>query len=243
MHLPWTHWNNIYLTNITSNCTVLKQMHVIILTLFFSPLLSPIKPLHLYNKYLPRTNQNYFHLQLPHVKPSALVQPTNSLGSCLILDPQRLLFTILHHQKSFNALWFSPLQFQSLGGKKISNQTIQLSNITLPEFNSNITIDSQVAYLFDKKSQYNIIFGADHDKFGFTINYNENILKSIDHKISRNNPDEFFKTNMFIDLNDNYAKIKKTTCFNRQLQDAKYKQANNSKVATYKKHFKPKPIP
>ncbi len=42
------------------------------------------------------------------------------------------------------------LQFQMLGGKTTSTIAIQLSNITLPEFKSNISIDSLVAYLFKK---------------------------------------------------------------------------------------------
>ncbi len=57
-----------------------------------------------------------------------------------------------------------------------------MSKIIFPEFINHISIDSQVAYSFDKNYQYNIIVGADFlDKFGFTINYNDNLLQWMDH--------------------------------------------------------------
>ncbi len=79
---------------------------------------------------------------------------------------------------------------------------MELSDIIFFEFNNKVSIDSQVAYSFNKNCQYNIIFGVDFlYKFGFTINYDENIFQWMDHKISLKNPDEFFSTNMFINLN------------------------------------------
>ncbi len=75
-----------------------------------------------------------------------------------------------------------PLRFQTLGGKTTSTTAVQLNNLSFPEFNGNISIDSQTAYSFDQDCRYDIIFGANFlDKFGFTINYNDNLLQWMDH--------------------------------------------------------------
>ncbi len=92
----------------------------------------------------------------------------------------------------------------------------------------------------------NIIFGPNFlDEFGFTINYNENILQWLDHEISLKNPDEFLNNDMFIDLNYQLSQHKKGDMFEQeifnnyatQILDAKYKQVNTNKVAVNQKHL------
>ncbi len=85
---------------------------------------------------------------------------------------------------------------------------------------ANISIDSQMAYLFDQNCWYDIIFGADFlDKFGFTINYNNNLLQWMDHEIPLKNPEEFFSNNMPIDLNDELCLNKEDNMFDQEILD------------------------
>ncbi len=75
-----------------------------------------------------------------------------------------------------------------------------------------------MAYLFNQNCQCNIIFGANFlDKFGFTINYNDNLLQWMDHKIPLKNPDEFFNKNMLIDLNDILCLNKEDNMFDQEI--------------------------
>ncbi len=143
-------------------------------------------------------------------------------------------------------LTLPPLRFQTLGGKTTSNQAIQLKKISFPEFNGNISIDSQTAYSFDQSCRYDIIFGADFlDKFGFTINYNNNILQWMDHEIPLKNPDEFFSKNMLIDLNHELCLNKEDDMFDQEILDnyatrildAKYEQVDTNRVAANQKQL------
>ncbi len=85
-------------------------------------------------------------------------------------------------------------------------------------------MDSQTAYLFNKNYCNNINFGDNYvDKFGFTINYNKNVLQWMDHEIPLQNPDAFFNNNMFIDLNNNLCLQKEDNMFD-QILDVKYEQ-------------------
>ncbi len=96
--------------------------------------------------------------------------------------------------------------------------------------------------MFYKDCKFNIIFGTNFlDKFGFTINYNENLLQWIDHEIPLKNPDEFSNNNMFIDLNDDLCLSKEDSMFDQeildnygvQILDAKYKQVDTNKVGAF----------
>ncbi len=44
------------------------------------------------------------------------------------------------------------------------------------------------------------------DKFGFTINYKDNVLQWMEHEISLKDPNEVFNSDMFIDLNNKHCK-------------------------------------
>ncbi len=79
-----------------------------------------------------------------------------------------------------------------------------------PDFNSNISIDSHVIYLFEQNCWCDLIFGANLiDKFGFTINYYDRILTWVDHNIPRKDPFEYFRLNMFNNLNDELCRQKR----------------------------------
>lgn len=68
-----------------------------------------------------------------------------------------------------------PIKIQKLGRKTTSTTATLLKGTALPESNCNITIDSQLAYLFYETCQYDIIFCADFlAKFGLTMNYDKN---------------------------------------------------------------------
>ncbi len=117
-------------------------------------------------------------------------------------------------------LTLPPLRFQTLGGKTTSNKAVQIEKMSSPEFNGNISIDSQTAYSFDEDCRYNFVFGADFlDKFGFTINYNDNLLQWMDHEISLKKPDEFFNNNMFIGLNNELCLKKEDNMFDQEILD------------------------
>ncbi len=53
-------------------------------------------------------------------------------------------------------------------------------------------------------------------KFGFTINYNDNLLQWMDHKIPLTNLDEFFNNNMFLDLNNELCLNKEDNMFDQE---------------------------
>ncbi len=122
-----------------------------------------------------------------------------------------------------NKTWFQcilnllQLWFQTVGRKATSKKATELSKHKFPEFNGNISIDSQIAYLFDKTCQYNIIFGVNFlDKFGFTMKYNENISPWMDHEISLKIPDKFINNVMFNDLNNRLCQNEEMTWLNEK---------------------------
>ncbi len=144
---------------------------------------------------------------------SCTIATCQTIGKCTPNKILKVLFdsgltkTVIHCSalpKGFQCILTLPLlRFQTLGRKTTSNIVVQIEKLSFPEFNGNISIDSQTAYLFNQNCQYNIIFGANFlDKFGFTINYNDNLLQWMDHKIPLKNPDEFSSNNMLIDLNN-----------------------------------------
>ncbi len=95
-----------------------------------------------------------------------------------------------------------------------------MEKVSFPESNGNISIDSQVAYLFDQNCQYDIVFGANFlDKSGFTINCNDNLLQWMDHEIPFKNPDEFFSKNILIDLNIKLYLNKEHNMFDQEILD------------------------
>ncbi len=94
------------------------------------------------------------------------------------------------------------------------------------------------------KTANTTFFGANFlDKFGFTINYNDNLLLWMDHEIPLKNPDEFFSNNMPIDLNDELCLNKEDNMFDQEILnnysarilDAKYEQVNTDKVTANQK--------
>ncbi len=100
--------------------------------------------------------------------------------------------------------------------------------------------------MFDKDCQYDIIFGANYlDKFGFTINYNDNLLQLMEHEITLKNPDEFFSKNMLIDLIDELCLNNEDNMFDweildnyaTRILDAKYEQVDTNRVAANQKQL------
>lgn len=128
-----------------------------------------------------------------------------------------------------------------LGRKTTSNKAVQIEKLSFSEVNGNISIYAQIAYLFDAHCCYNIIFDADF----LDINYNNNILQWMDHKIPLKNPDEFFTNNMPFDLNDDICLTKEENMFDweilnnyaKQILDAKYKQIDTNKITFNQKHI------
>ncbi len=139
-------------------------MHFITLIIFLS-LLKPIKHLHLYTKYQPQTNQNYKLLSCTVATCKTIDDHyvTNYSRSCLTVDWPKPWSAFLHCHTNFNVFQnFLSLgsKFQTIAKKATTNNAIEISNITFPEFNNNISIDTQIAYLIDKSCWYKIIFGA-----------------------------------------------------------------------------------
>ncbi len=100
--------------------------------------------------------------------------------------------------------------------------------------------------MLNQDCQYDIIFGANFlDKFGFTINYNDNVLQWMDHEIPFKNPEEFFNNKMFIDLNNELHLNKEDNMFDQEILDncaawilnAKYEQVDTNRVAADQKQL------
>ncbi len=103
---------------------------------------------------------------------------------------------------------YASAQFQTLGGK-----AIELTNLTSQSliFDSNIYIDTKVAYVFDKCCWYDIIFGANFlYKISVAINYNISVLQWVNQKVSLKDTNEFFDIKIFVGFNENYANKNKT---------------------------------
>ncbi len=120
-----------------------------------------------------------------------------------------------------------------------------LDHFCFPEFNSNISIDSHVAYVFDQNCQYDIIKGANFlDKFGFSINYDDHTIKWVEHSISLKDPHEFFVTNMLDDFNDQLCQDTEEEIFelnlldnySARILDIKYEQVDINTVSADQKH-------
>ncbi len=84
------------------------------------------------------------------------------------------------------------------------------------------------------------IFGSNFlEKFGFTINYDDNIPQSLDYITPLKDPNEFFNNNMFIDLNGKLCQSEEHNMFDWKILnnyvscilDAKYDQVDTNKVA------------
>ncbi len=133
-----------------SNDMILQYMNVIILILFFCSILYPIKHLCLTTSLSHR----------PTKIAVMMVATRKTIGTCLstkilkVLSDSVSTKTMICHSAlptRFQCIWdLPPLYFQTLCGKTTSTKAVQLSKITFPEFNSNISIDSQVAYSFNK---------------------------------------------------------------------------------------------
>ena len=60
----------------------------------------------------------------------------------------------------------------TLAGRMTVNTMAKLRDLRLPEFNKNMSIESQMALVFGTPCRYNIIFGSDFlSKVGTKINY------------------------------------------------------------------------
>ena len=58
-----------------------------------------------------------------------------------------------------------------------TSEVIVMRELQLPEFNKNCTIDEQKALVFEKKCQYDIIFGSDFlSKTRIDINYSSKTM-------------------------------------------------------------------
>ncbi len=138
------------------------------------------------------------------------------------------------------------LSFQTL---TTFSKAFALDHICFPEFNSNISSDSHIAYVFDPNCWYDVIFGADFlDKVGFTTIYDNHTMKWVDHIITLNDPQEFFGPNILTTLNDQLFQNKEGEIFERDLLDnystrildSKYKQVDMNQVAAFlTSHTKP----
>ncbi len=72
------------------------------------------------------------------------------------------LKTLIHKSALSQNCHFIPnvatISFQALGGRKQSTKAFKLNQIWFPQFNSNISIEFQVAYHFEQHYQHNAIF-------------------------------------------------------------------------------------
>ncbi len=91
-----------------------------------------------------------------------------------------------------------------------------------------------------------MIFGANFlDKFGFAINYNEYIIRWVDHSIPLKDPHEIFGPKMLKNLNDQLCQEKEDNMFDCKILDnyaaqilhTEYEQININKVAVDQKHL------
>ncbi len=86
------------------------------------------------------------------------------------------------------------------------------NQICFPEFNSNISIDSNVAYFWTNLSiccniKKNFV------KFGFTINYNDHAITWLKNNIPLKDPFEFLGPNILTNLNDKLCQQKEDDKF------------------------------
>ena len=66
----------------------------------------------------------------------------------------------------------------TLAGKMTVNTMVKLRDLRLPEFNKNMSIESNNALVFDTPCRYDIIFGTDFlNKVGMKINFEDSVVE------------------------------------------------------------------
>lgn len=118
-------------------------------------------------------------------------------------------------------------KFQTLGGKATSTTAVLFTEISFPEFNSNISVEKQLAYTFEPTFSKSMVSPSIMIK----------ILQLVEHKISLIYPGFFGKT-LLADLNDNLCQTKEQETLDRnifdnsaaRILDRKYKQVNTKTI-------------